>query len=49
MLDAEYTDRELTGVEIYGKRESTNEVRRVAFSLAEDEFFRTSVKPVASR
>ncbi|MGW8729285.1 hypothetical protein ACWGNF_25050 [Streptomyces sp. NPDC055808] len=49
VLDAEYTDRELTGVEIYGKRESTNEVRRVAFSLAEDEFFRTSVKPVASR
>ncbi|MFD7163565.1 hypothetical protein [Streptomyces violascens] len=47
VLHVAYADRELTDIEIYGRRESTGEVRRVAFSLAEDQFFRTSVRPVA--
>ncbi|MFF4189123.1 hypothetical protein ACFYZ9_38640 [Streptomyces sp. NPDC001691] len=47
VLDVAYTDRELTDIEIYGRHEKTGEVRRIAFSLVEDQFFRTSVRLVA--
>ncbi|MFJ8273914.1 hypothetical protein ACIQ8G_27130 [Streptomyces sp. NPDC094154] len=43
-----YDEDELTGVEIYGKRESTGEAKRVTFSLSRNPFFRTSVTPVES-
>ncbi|MGW7208494.1 hypothetical protein [Streptomyces sp. NPDC054837] len=48
VLQAAYEGDELTAVEIYGRRESTGEVRRVAFSLARNMFFRTKVTPVRS-
>ncbi|WP_329468609.1 hypothetical protein [Streptomyces sp. NBC_01431] len=48
VLQVVYADRELTDIEIYGRRASTGEVRRVAFSLTDDELFRTNVRPVES-
>ncbi|MCX4429404.1 hypothetical protein [Streptomyces mirabilis] len=48
VLQVTYEDDELTDVEIYGKRESTGETKRVAFSLARNAFFRTTVTPVKS-
>ncbi|MEU2866967.1 hypothetical protein ABZ672_53715 [Streptomyces mirabilis] len=48
VLQVTYEGDELTGVEIYGKRESTGEVRRVVFSLSPSMFFRTKVTPVKS-
>ena len=48
VLQAAYEGDELTAVEIYGRRESTGEVRRVAFSLGRNMFFRTKVTPVRS-
>ncbi|MER7570150.1 hypothetical protein ABTZ93_46265 [Streptomyces sp. NPDC097941] len=48
VLQVTYTDDELTDVEIYGKRQSTNETKRVGFSLARNPFFRTTVTPVES-
>ncbi|MFC9916321.1 hypothetical protein [Streptomyces sp. NPDC127197] len=48
VLQATYADDELTDVEIYGKRESTGETKRVTFSLAPNMFFRTKVTPVES-
>lgn len=48
VLQAVYEEDELTGVEIYGKRESTGETKRVVFSLARNAFFRTQVAPVES-
>ncbi|WP_405933712.1 hypothetical protein [Streptomyces sp. NBC_00827] len=48
VLQVTYEGDELTGVEIYGKRESTGEAKRVAFSLARNAFFRTRVTPVKS-
>lgn len=48
MLQASYEDEELTDVEIYGRRESTGETKRVTFSLAANRFFRTTVAPVKS-
>ncbi|WP_210581899.1 hypothetical protein [Streptomyces sp. GESEQ-4] len=48
VLQATYEDDELTAVEIYGKRESTGETKRVTFSLARNAFFRTRVTPVKS-
>jgi hypothetical protein len=49
VLQVTYDEGELTDVEIYGKRESTGETMRVGFSLARNEFFRTTVTPVESR
>lgn len=46
VLQAAYEGDELIDVEIYGKRESTGEVRRVTFSLTRNMFFRTKVTPV---
>ncbi|MFE1444666.1 hypothetical protein [Streptomyces sp. NPDC058739] len=43
-----YEEGELTGVEIYGRRESTGETRRVVFNLSRNPFFRTSVTAVES-
>ncbi|MGW1037293.1 hypothetical protein ACWD4Z_34505 [Streptomyces antibioticus] len=48
VLQATYDGDELTEVEIYGKRESTGEARRVAFSLSGNMFFRTKVTAVES-
>ncbi|MFQ6144682.1 hypothetical protein ACLMNJ_16640 [Streptomyces seoulensis] len=48
VLQVAYEEDELTGVEIYGKRESTGETKRVTFSLSRNPFFRTSVTPVES-
>ncbi|WP_406378313.1 hypothetical protein [Streptomyces sp. NBC_01618] len=48
VLQMSYVDDELTGVEIYGKRESTGETRRVTFSLTPNQFFRTTVTLVES-
>lgn len=48
VLQVAYEDDELTDVEIYGKRESTGETRRVTFSLTRNAFFRTTVTPVES-
>jgi hypothetical protein len=48
VLQVSYEDGELTAVEIYGKRESTGETKRVGFSLAANRFFRTKVTPVES-
>ncbi|MFF2852983.1 hypothetical protein ACFVT5_42895, partial [Streptomyces sp. NPDC058001] len=48
VLQATYEEGELTDVEIYGKRESTGETRRVMFSLTPNMFFRTKVTPVRS-
>ncbi|MFH9016645.1 hypothetical protein ACH4C6_35850 [Streptomyces sp. NPDC017943] len=48
VLQVAYDEDEVTGVEIYGKRESTGETKRVTFSLARNPFFRTSVAPVKS-
>ncbi|MEU0414713.1 hypothetical protein ABZ307_44065 [Streptomyces griseorubiginosus] len=48
VLQVSYEGDELTDVEIYGKRESTGEAKRVAFSLARNAFFRTTVTPVES-
>ncbi|MEU3795977.1 hypothetical protein AB0F07_40440 [Streptomyces fructofermentans] len=48
VLQVTYEEGELTAVEIYGKRESTGEAKRVAFSLARNVFFRTTVTPVES-
>ncbi|MFF7074825.1 hypothetical protein OIE43_44665 [Streptomyces pseudovenezuelae] len=48
VLQVIYEGDELTDVEIYGKRESTGEAKRVAFSLARNAFFRTTVTPVES-
>ncbi|MGW2573075.1 hypothetical protein [Streptomyces sp. NPDC001537] len=41
-----YDEGELTDVEVYGKRESTGETKRVGFSLTRNPFFRTTVTPV---
>ncbi|MGI5380631.1 hypothetical protein ACQEV2_41805 [Streptomyces sp. CA-251387] len=43
-----YEDDALIGVEIYGKRESTGETKRVTFGFARNVFFRTQVTPVES-
>ncbi|MCT9011524.1 hypothetical protein [Streptomyces rhizosphaerihabitans] len=48
VLQVAYEDDELTDVEIYGKRESTGETKRVSFSLARNTFFRTTVTPAKS-
>ncbi|MET9735836.1 hypothetical protein ABZZ79_35995 [Streptomyces sp. NPDC006458] len=48
VLQVGYEEGELTSVEIYGKRESTGEARRVMFSLSRNRFFRTSVTRVDS-
>ncbi|MEU2284213.1 hypothetical protein ABZ614_20090 [Streptomyces sp. NPDC013178] len=48
VLQATYEDDELANVEIYGKRKSTGETKRVMFSLARNMFFRTKVTPVES-
>ncbi|MEU3282015.1 hypothetical protein [Streptomyces antibioticus] len=48
VLQTTYDGDELTEVEIYGKRESTGEARRVAFSLSRNMFFRTKVTAVES-
>ncbi|MGW3149803.1 hypothetical protein ACWDG1_35095 [Streptomyces sp. NPDC001177] len=48
VLQVAYDEDELIGVEIYGKRESTGEARRVLFSLSRNPFFRTRVTPVES-
>jgi hypothetical protein len=48
VLQVTYEEGELTDVEIYGKRGSTGEAKRVGFSLARNPFFRTTVKPVES-
>jgi hypothetical protein len=48
VLQVTYDEGELTAVEIYGKRESTGEAKRVTFSLARNPFFRTTVTPVKS-
>ena len=46
VLQVVYEDAELTDVEIYGKRESTGETKRITFNLIRNAFFRTTVKPV---
>jgi hypothetical protein len=48
VLQAAYEEGELTNVEIYGKRESTGETKRVGFSLVRNPFFRTTVTPIKS-
>ncbi|MFF1917092.1 hypothetical protein ACFVYE_37195 [Streptomyces sp. NPDC058239] len=48
VLQMFYVDNELTGVEIYGRRESTGETKRVMFSLTPNQFFRTTVTLVES-
>ncbi|MFJ8787560.1 hypothetical protein [Streptomyces sp. NPDC102476] len=48
VLQVTYAEGELTDVEIYGKRQNTNETKRVGFSLARNTFFRTTVTPVES-
>lgn len=48
VLQVAYAADELTDVEIYGKRESTGETKRITFSLTRNPFFRTSVTPVES-
>jgi hypothetical protein len=48
VLQVAYEDDELTYVEIYGKRESTGETKRVPFSLTRNAFFRTTVTLVES-
>ncbi|MEU4616612.1 hypothetical protein [Streptomyces umbrinus] len=49
MLQVAYDDGELTDVEIYGKRESTGESKRIGFSLARNAYFRTRVTLVESQ
>jgi hypothetical protein len=49
VLQVTYEDDELTDVEIYGKRESTGESKRIGFSLARNAFFRTRVTLVESQ
>ncbi|GGN44721.1 hypothetical protein [Streptomyces fuscichromogenes] len=46
LLEAFYEHEELTAVEIYGKRSSTGETRRVRFYLGNAMPFRTTVTPV---
>ncbi|MCC9708286.1 hypothetical protein E4N62_25290 [Streptomyces sp. MNU76] len=48
VLQVTYDEGELTDVEIYGKRESTSETKRVGFNFARNPFFRTTVTPVES-
>lgn len=48
VMQVTYVEGELTDVEIYGKRESTGEVRRIAFSLTANPFFRTKATLVKS-
>lgn len=48
VLQVTYDQGELTDIEIYGRRESTGEAKRVGFSLARNPFFRTKVAPVES-
>ncbi|MCW8382465.1 hypothetical protein [Streptomyces justiciae] len=48
VLQVAYEEGELTGVEIYGKRASTGETKRITFHLGRDMFFRTTVTRVKS-
>jgi hypothetical protein len=48
VLQVTYEGGDLIGIEVYGRRESTGETKRVTFSLARNRFFRTTVTLVES-